>query len=284
MKLAITTAESSIVEKQGQRIPCVVLIGRGEKGEYLKYRIPFYPYLYLLEEDWMKLEQVNLSKYIKEALGTKLRSLNKRILTKLVLYDGKQISELLHLLRKCFKGDIPQGESIFTLEADLSRPDLLGLRYLIDNNIKTGVSIEDNIITPIDFEYPLRCWLIDFEAYSTKVASRGPKQEEPIIIGTFYDTYTKELYTLYVKNSKWKKQPLFKTAFDKHIILGFDTEFLLLEKLTNLVSTINPDLITAWNLDRYDIVKWIQRIDAHKELGLDAADLSPLKSLARKTI
>ena len=62
MKMAITTAESSIVRKEEQEIPCVVLIGRGENGEYLKYRIPFYPYLYLLENDWLKLEGVNLKK------------------------------------------------------------------------------------------------------------------------------------------------------------------------------------------------------------------------------
>jgi len=283
MKMAITTAESSIVRKEEQRIPCVVLIGRGENGEYLKYRIPFYPYLYLLENDWLKLEGVNLKKYVKEALGVKTRSINKRILTKLVLYDSKQITELLHLLRKHFKGEFPRGESIFTLEADLSRSDLLGLRYLIDNNIKTGVEIEDNTVTPIEFTYPLRIWLIDFEAYNTKVASRGPKPNEPIIMVSFYDTYTNELYTLYTKNSKWDKQPIFYSMTKNHRILVFDTELLLLEKLTQLVNSMNPDLISAWNLDRYDIIKWKQRIDAYKHLGLKVTDLSPIKSLVGKS-
>jgi len=275
-KLALITAEAITVNKDGQTIPCVVLIGRDEQGKKRTWRTPYWPYMYIKESDFIKVKddkELNLDKYVKEYLGTFIRSLNKKALTKLILHDYKYINALQTLLRKYSK---VEGEgSIYSYEADLSNLRLLALRWLIDKGVKSGVIIrEDNSIEPIELDVNLRIWYIDFEAYTSKMCSYGLKKEDPITMVSFYDTYEDTLYTYYVVNKKWKTLPKFKKIVDKHIVKGFRTEALFLDGLKEKVKQLDPDLFTAWNLDRYDIVKWFQRMKANR---LHPNLLSPLK-------
>jgi len=292
-KLALVTAESIKIQKDGYSIPCVVLIGRDEQGIKRSWRTPFWPYLYVLESSFIRLVDdpyFNLEQYVKEHLGTFVRSLNKKALTKLILHDSLTITDFIRFLKKYHK--VMGKEPIYTYEADLSRAELLALRYMIDKGIKSGVDIsEDGTITPIDLEVKLRKWYMDFEAYSTKMCSHGPKKEEPITMVSWYDNYEDKIYTYFVINKLWKKddiiwnkfcnKTLFKSVYINHHIEGFKTEVLLLESLKNKVQEKDPDLFTAWNLNRYDIVKWFQRME-HKDNRLDPKTLSPFKSLARK--
>ena len=57
VKMSIVTTDSCIVESNGRQVPCIMLIGRGEDLQRLKRRIPFYPYFYLLEEDYKDLKE-----------------------------------------------------------------------------------------------------------------------------------------------------------------------------------------------------------------------------------
>jgi len=280
-KLALVTAESIKIQKDGYSIPCVVLIGRDEQGIKRSWRTPFWPYLYILESSFIRLvddPHFNLNQYVKEHLGTFVRSLNKKALTKLVLHDSLTITDFIRFLKKYTK--VMGKEPIYTYEADLSRSELLALRYMIDKGIKSGVDIDkDGTITPIDLKVKLRKWYIDFEAYSTKMCSHGPKKNEPITMVSIWDNYNEKLYTLYVDNKKWKEYPKFKPYNKKHFIKGFKSEALCLDYLSKLVKKLDPDLFTAWNLDRYDIVKWFQRMEVNK---LNPKVLSPFSGIMKK--
>lgn len=275
-KLSLITAEAITVNKDGQTIPCIVLIGRDEQGKKKSWRTPYWPYMYIKESDFIKIKddkELNLDKYVKEYLGTFIRSLNKKALTKLILYDYKYINTLQTLLRKY--GKVEGEGSIYSYEADLSNLRLLALRWLIDKGVKSGVIIrQDNSIEPIELDVNLRIWYIDFEAYTSKMCSYGLKKEDPITMVSFYDTYEDTLYTYYVINKKWRTLPKFKKIVDRHIIKGFKSEALFLDGLREKVKQLDPDLFTAWNLDRYDIVKWFQRMKANR---LHPNLLSPLK-------
>ena len=281
VKLAIITAESVLISVKGQKVPCVVLIGRDEHGVRRKWRTKYWPYFYILESDFIRLtdnKEVNFDLHVKETLGTGVRSLNRKALTKLVLYSGNDITSFTRFLIKYFKliGEDP----IFTYEADLSKAELLALRYMIDKGIKSGVDIrEDGTIIPIELNCRLRKWFLDFESYKVRMCSSGPKKDVPLTMCTWYDNYEDTLYTYYVVNPKWEKLPVFKARYKNHIIKGFVSEGLFLDAIKDKVVQLDPDLFTAWNLDRYDVVKWFQRM---KACNLDPALLSPFKSLSWK--
>jgi DNA polymerase I len=283
-KLSLVTAESVMVSKgQDEKVPTVVLIGRDEEKKKRMWRTVFWPYCYILEEDYMGLKPTLYSPfgtYIKESEGTKTRSLGHRALTKLILKDGLSAMSLTHFLKKDPK---VRGEgSIFTYEADVATSNLLSLRFLIDKSIKSGVDIlRGRLIPADDFYVELRKWYLDLEALSNKLCRSGPKPEDPIPIFSFYDNYNGKLYTYFVRNKMWVKDPGFlrikSSLVTKHHIIGFDNEGLMLEHFLDFVKELDPDLLTAWNLDRYDIVKLIDRIRFNH---LDPGRLSPFKTFA----
>jgi len=284
VKLGIVSAETLMYKnKDGFEIPTVVLIGRTEKGEKKVWRTVFYPYLYLTEEDYIDIKEQDkdtFTRYIKEVKGVKARTLTKKVITKLILKDSRYVTDFVRFLNKYNK--VVLDKPIFTYEADLSIPTMLPIRFLIDNKIKSGVDITSKgKLIPVDMDIKLRKWYIDFEALSSKQAGHGPRKDEPIPIVSYYDNYLDTLYTLYVINPKWKEMPKFPKVIDKHIILGFKFEALVLDALTSMVKDYNPDIFTAWNLDRYDIVKWTQRMMVN---NLDPKALSPFHSFSWKRL
>jgi len=283
-KIGIITAETLMAkDKKGQEIPAVVLIGRDADGNKKIWRNRYYPYIYITEEDYKfikDLDEYSLTKYLKDVEGVKARTLTKKALTKITLKDSKYVTGLIHFLNKYNK--VAAGEPVFTFEGDLSTPTMLPIRFLIDKKIKSGVEItKSGKLIPIDMDIKLRKWFIDFEALSTKQCGSGPKKEESIPIVSFYDNYLDTLYTLYVINSKWRKPPEFKKVIPNHVILACKTEGLLLDALLTMVKDFDPDLFTAWNLDRYDIIKWTQRMQAN---NLDPKGLSPFFSFSWKRL
>jgi DNA polymerase elongation subunit (family B) len=283
-KIGIVTAETLMVKNaDGVEIPTVVLIGRDEKGNKKAWRSIFYPYLYVTEEDYKMIkeqDEYSLTKYVRETVGVRARTLTKKALTKIFLKDSKYVTGLVHFLRKYNK--VTTGEPMYTYEGDLSAPTMLPIRFLIDKKIKSGVEIDDDgKLTPIDMNIKLRKWYIDFEALSSKQCGSGPKKDESIPIVSYYDNYVDTLYTLYVINPKWKTEPVFTKVNGKHCILSFKSEALVLDALRSMVEDYDPDLFTAWNLDRYDIIKWTQRMTAN---NLDPKSLSPFRSFSWKRI
>ena len=296
-KLSVITAELIM----NNNVPQIVLIGRDDTGKKRMYKSTFYPYFYMEEQDYLRYsKEIGMfNKCIIDTEGSYLRTLDRQILTKITVKDPKFIAPLIHQLSKTNKVEL--GNSIWTYEGDLSMGSYLPVRFLIDNGIKTGVDIKSGIeidkniegltvpmFTPVDMDTKLRIWFIDFEALTDKQGSFNPRNKDPIPIVTFYDTYEDKLYTLFVKNSKWfGKGPEFeahniaaKFANLNHRVLWFNNEGQLLEALANLVKGKDPDLLTAWNLDRYDINKWIDRMKANH---LDPAILSPFNTFNGKS-
>jgi DNA polymerase elongation subunit (family B) len=283
--MALVTAESTMVSKDGQMIPCVVLIGRDKEGKRLKWRTSFYPFCFLREEDFIRLsgdQSFHLKSVMRDYEGTSGRSLGKRVMTKVYFNTSKDLTNFDHLVRKW--GKVHLGEPIYTYESDLSSAALLALRYLIDKEIKVGLEISDSgEVNPIEVDWlNLRKWYLDLETYSTKQGSFSSSRDLPIIMFSFWDSFDCGLYTLYVKNPKWPKPPRFKSMFKNHWIKGFETEGEMLGFLVDKVESMDPDLFTAWNLDRFDMVQWVKRMDKYEPLSPKL--LSPFRSFSRQKL
>jgi DNA polymerase elongation subunit (family B) len=124
--------------------------------------------------------------------------------------------------------------------------------------------------------------------------TRGPFPEPedanyPVTAVTVYDTKTKAFITLGLEVFKGvrlgtyvhdKTQP--KTGGLKVVYKGFDDERALLIALVNLMSGIEPDFISGWNSDTFDVVYIINRVK--KILGDDwAKKFSPWNIIRQRT-
>jgi len=277
--LALITAETVMVKKGDIHVPCVVLIGRDKEDNKLSFRMEFKPYCYIDEADFTELQatkEFNFKRYCGQ-VPTFVRGLNKKALSKLEFPTSRWLTDFDKVYHKLYKR---LGRPFYTYEADLSKPGLLALRFLIDMGIRSGVRITKEKgkparLEPIEGLARLRKWYLDFESYAQKMCSTGLKKNIPLIMCSYWDTYRNKLRTLWVDNPKWKDpfepEPLFKG----HELYRYDTEALFLEGLLDDVKAFNPDLFSAWNLERYDFPKWESRMRA---CNLEPKNLSPLKS------
>jgi DNA polymerase I len=288
-KFSIICAETSVVKIKGFDHPCVMLLGRDENLKRLKLRQSFLPYFYLTEADYLKIKDTAIYKswHVQKIERVPQRNLFKRILVKIYVTDCGRIGESIKSINKWNKQGEVKEKALFTYEADLSKYDLLPLRFLIDKGIKSGVEVNGNEVgKPIDFIVPLREWLIDFEAYTFKEYTSGLSPKDPVYMVTIFDSYEKKLYTFYVNNSKWNVErqtnQMFKpfpTGFI-HEIRRFETEAQFFDALVDLVIDKDPDLFSAWNLNRYDFPKWKQRMDLLKGKCIHTfSDISPMHSV-----
>jgi len=124
-------------------------------------------------------------------------------------------------------------------------------RFLIDVGIRSGFEAPDGKTTlhytelkPVDFSLiPVKCY-IDIEVYTE---ARFPNAREPkhkIICVTVYDTQYQKYITLLLDESKKKV-----ILSDNHIVYKIDSEFQLLLMLKRYLEKLNPDVLTAWNVD-----------------------------------
>jgi DNA polymerase I len=179
----------------------------------------------------------------------------------------------------------------------MAQKDMLPLRWMIDNGIKSGIEIEGKHYKPIDFSTPLRIWYLDFEAYTTRDYSTGLNPDEPLIMVTVLDTYEMKLYKFYVVNPNWSMEQLvaFRKVVEEHskevqkkyslqmLTKEYDEEYQFLDGLMQLVQDKDPDVITAWNLNRYDLPKWYQRHKLNKKCLYSFESLSSLGGVLLKT-
>ena len=301
-KLSIITADSSSIEVKGKQYPCIILRGRGEDGKVLKRRIPFFPYFYLLEEDYRNLNNKGFfdKMHVQNVEGCAARSIMKRLLTKITVQDAGRIGDNIHMVNKCskqlthgLKFDNGDTRTVYTYEADLGKSELLPLRWMIDNDIRCGVEIEGNNYKPIDFSMPLRKWFLDFEAYTLREYTGGMNPEDYLIMVSVWDSYEEKMYTFYVVNPNWTYNQYLKVQeivakkrvdMEKRAIpwepVEYKTEAAFLDGLMALKLKLDPDLLIAWNLNRYDIEKWKRRADVNQKVCLyNFRDISPLKGL-----
>ncbi len=305
-KFALVTADPSQVEIKGKLYPCIILCGRtDEKDEFgfpkrLKRRIDLFPYFYLLEKDYLELKETGFlnSLHIQKIEAVPARNIMKRIVTKIYVQDAGRIGDSIKCVNKWNKQITEEGmanDTVFTYEADLSHQELLPLRWMIDNNIRSGIEIEGvKSYKPIEFSVPLRIWYLDFEAITYREYSTGMNKDEPLMMVGVIDSYENKIYKLYVPDANWSLEQLVKFQKDctAHMVdikqrYNMDmevreckTESIFLDNLMMLSKEKDPDLITAWNLNRYDLPKWYQRAKLNEKLCITKfSDLSPLGSV-----
>ncbi len=263
-----------------------------------------FPHFFLTESDYLLLKDTAFFKGLKvlKVEGVATRNLTKKAMVKVILsdYDSEgRIKDHVKSINKWNKvgssTELLNGRTIYTYEADMAKRDTVALRYMIDNNIRSGIEVDDkgNIVQPIDFIVPQRKWLLDFESYTFKEYTRGTNPQDPINMLSWFDTYEQKLYTYYVKNPKWvtarqKKQSFKPFTKFPHEIKMFDTEALFLdaimEKAIGATETDpklvgGPDKFIAWNGKRYDFIKWKQRVDLNTDCIYKFSSISPLRTV-----
>jgi DNA polymerase elongation subunit (family B) len=256
-------AEFQEVEVKDKVVPTVVLIGREvETLRKVMYRVPVHPYFFIAKRSGEDIPAILHSFGVEEGEETKIASPWNQPLKKLYVKDPSKLRNLFSFLRKYrdSKGRLQ------LYGAGLATPDKLPLKYLLDSGIKSGFIVNGEV-KPVEAECPLRIWLIDFECESKLINTVNPYRDEPLIMCTFYDSYTDEYVTVHTHPKD------FKPLLPNHRVVRVPSEKHLLLYLQGcLDKKYDPDLIGAHNLNRYDLTKWILRLEANH---LDKNSISP---------
>ena len=172
-------------------------------------------------------------------------------------------------------------EKFYHLEADI----LFTTRFMIDTNIKSGVSFLNNSyecdyreITPVDVDYPARVCFADIECSDKK--GWPDSKRDPITCMTCYDSFTK-FYTTFLlldnlendMEDIFSAEPLPNGCFNPkcHEILPFDNEKDLLIGISEYITNNDPDILTGWNFTDFDMPYIFGRFDA---LGISREDIA----------
>jgi len=240
--------------------PAVVLIGRDtatKKRVYFQSTVK--PFFYV--EDWVLN---GLSKQSLYNLGvvkneySSARTLRNRLTRKLIVKHPLAVDDVVRYLKKMHRAN--------TYEADLAKISGLPIRFLTQHNIRSGFEVLNHEVIPREVEPCLRYWAFDLEWLSSKKSSVNPKKDEPIAMFSWYDSFEDKIFTVH-----WHEKG-FKPCSGKHVVYQVEDEKALLAFLFEKLDEQNPDLLTAHNLYRADMTKWLARILKHR---LDLNKLSP---------
>jgi DNA polymerase I len=162
-------------------------------------------------------------------------------------------------------------EEFSHMEADV----LFTVRFLVDTNLKSGVSFLNNSyecdyreIHPVDVDYPARVCFADIEC-SDKNGWPDSKRD-PITCITCYDSFDK-FYTTFLLVDNLNEiadlktaQPLPNGCFDPkfHQIKLVDNEKGLLLDFSEYITNNDPDILTGWNFTDFDMPYILERFDA----------------------
>lgn len=166
---------------------------------------------------------------------------------------------------------------IKTWEADILFP----LRFLIDNNIRTGlyyVPIPKNdlgdksidyskYIIPRDVPSIYRKLYIDIETYSYKIPDTKEFNDPIIVIGTF-DSFSKRFVIFTTKGTDEDLSNYLTKKSEVQLIIC-KNEKILLSKFKEYIKTINPDLFLSFS--DFD---WIYIFNRMKKLKISINDIS----------
>jgi len=265
-RYGIITAEYSTVEVEDRKLPCIVLVARRVENPRKKvyYRVAFRPHFYIEDSpsDPKRPNTILRSFGVYREEYTQARSLYGKPLRKVYVKDPSRVKNILEFLRKASRS------SQYTLyDVEMALPSKLPLHFLIEKGLKSGFKIEGNDIIPCECDVPLRVWIFDIEANSKLLTSVNPERDEPIIMFTFWDSYTNQYVTVHTHPKD------FKPLLDNHIVIRVPSERCLLLYLQGcLDKKYNPDVLAAHNLLKYDLVKWLSRLEHY---GLKKNSISP---------
>jgi len=241
----------------------------------------FKPYFYIREKDKDKVNNVN-----KEP--TELKGFFGEKVLKISCESDRAMASLLaEISEKNKENRSNLSEHIITFEADI-RADR---RVLLDLDIRGGVRVPDkkNVllseVSPILVAPNIRVCYFDIEVDERVCAPKFPDFKDPIaplIVVTFYDNFTDTYFTF-----TWHRKVLpaklcrkFKGRISgrdhKWKVFIFKNEVEMLENVINFFKIQDPDVITGWNIEKFDIPYLHARC---RILGLEVDGISPLRKV-----
>lgn len=245
---------SSFIEVDNE--PNVVMLLRDKDYKRTKLFIPFDPYFYVREFDCDKLREYlgnELYCHIKN-MRSGPRGLDGFKLKKVTMSDPHDIGEVNKHLN---------GTDIILYESNIP----YNYRYLIDNNLVTGINPETN--EAVDVESLHKIAFIDIEVFKD---SKPNYKVDPITIIGLFDYVTKKYYSLYVGSKKYDFDlSVIKTAYKDIEFIPCKNEVDLLDKFAKVWLTIEPDIIVSFS--DFDMPYVVNRLEVNY---IDSKFLSPV--------
>ena len=234
--------------------PVVHVFGRTEDGEFRHVRVTgFRPYFYAPTEEVDEAEDERIT-----GTQTGYESIEGDELTRLYTRIPPDVSEVR--------------ESYTHYEADILFPD----RFRIDKDVKSGmrvetedqevVDIDADEIEPVDADASARTCVLDIE-----VEDRNgfPEEgEEPVVCLTAWDSFNEE-YHVFVWNVDEDE-----VTDDDYVLHTYDEEKAMLDGFLKYLSERDPDVLTGWNSNDFDLPYLIDRLGELDGNGMDPSRLA----------
>ncbi|MEM5790568.1 MAG: DNA polymerase domain-containing protein [Candidatus Aenigmatarchaeota archaeon] len=251
------------------------LFGKTKEGESVcVFFKKFFPYFYVLpkkEEELIKFLEKNykdLIVNIKEVfrflpLGYQKE---KTKLLKVTLKDPSKVPKIREDLKekKSLIEDIFEADILFKYRfmADFSLSGFGWARakgnFANTNSVKANKILEAEEIFPEEMEEnaPLKILSIDIEVSPSKEGLPDSKKDPIILIGlSFYPAF-KGLNTIVLISKRVRKK--------EKDVFCFENEKEMLEELQKIVDTFDPDIITGYNLNNFDLPYLLDRFSENK--------------------
>lgn len=255
--------------------PMLRLFGKTKEGESVcVFFKKFFPYFYVLpkkEEELIKFLEKNykdLIVNIKEVfrflpLGYQKE---KTKLLKVTLKDPSKVPKIREDLKekKSLIEDIFEADILFKYRfmADFSLSGFGWARakgnFANTNSVKANKILEAEEIFPEEMEEnaPLKILSIDIEVSPSKEGLPDSKKDPIILIGlSFYPAF-KGLNTIVLISKRVRKK--------EKDVFCFENEKEMLEELQKIVDTFDPDIITGYNLNNFDLPYLLDRFSENK--------------------
>jgi DNA polymerase, archaea type len=250
-------------------IPYILLFGRTLKGNKICVKTEFYPYFWVIKKE----NTLDSLKNIKEIEIKSLEECTK-------VLEGKEISVIKVTLQT--PDMVPKLRTLFEeMKIDFLEADILYVRrYLIDNEIIMfhEYVVEGEETTPFPhctcvissqivqgestYDNP-KILALDIETYPDEIKGR----KNPILMVAFSSETYKKVLT-------WKKIP---KILGKDYIEVVDGEAELLERVKQIIDDQDPDIITGYFSDGFDLPYINERAKKYKVKMNLGVDNSPMR-------
>ncbi|MHA1662270.1 MAG: DNA polymerase domain-containing protein, partial [Candidatus Thorarchaeota archaeon] len=231
------------IHRYGRRIVMWIRSEDGEKGKVIVD--DFFPYF-----------------YVQDASGEH-KSLFGENVRRIVVDDPSEVPKEREKYEQTYEADIP-----------------FVRRFLIDTGIKSGLEfsrfgiVSWKEIKPAEVDVEPVVLYLDIEVISEKFVE-PEKATEPIVAISFTTNKTDVIYTLAlnaegVDEENWK-------------VRSFTTEERMLRYFVQMLQKVNPDILTGWNIIKYDLPYLLKRIERyHIHLDTTSFEVFDLYEAYRK--
>jgi DNA polymerase I len=246
--------------------PLVRVFGKTEDGETVcVFSNKTLPYFYLLPTS----DTETISKELKKKFDVEVEEVEKFLPlgfqekpTKVLKIIGKDPSKTPEIREFVKKFGVPYEADILFKYRFLVDNDLGGMYWLeAKGNFASTKTVkckafEAEEIRPIERHdnAPLRYLCFDIECITEE--NRIPNAEkDPIVIisVTFHPEYKGKKYLI-----------LLAKPFGAENIMGFENEKKMLEKFIEVVLDYDPDIVTGYNINNFDLPYLVKRLEVHK--------------------